>query len=115
VHPRQTGQKAFRVTASSAAGSNRSAKWPTDVGQLLFGTEDKLDTLACPLLEGRDDLPDRLVFVDVVAFVPSHDEIGGADVERRQNERQSAPYFCNRSCGSVPQEGRLWVILGHAD
>jgi hypothetical protein len=59
------------------------------VRKLRFGMEDEFDLLARLLLEGRDDLPDRLVLLRVVAFVPPHDEIGGASVERRENERRS--------------------------
>jgi hypothetical protein len=51
--------------------------------------EDQLDLLAGFLLEGGDDLPDRIVFLGVVALVPPDDEIGGVCAQRRQNERQS--------------------------
>ena len=59
------------------------------VGKLLLGMEDKLDPLAGLLLEGRDDLPDRLVLLGGVALVPPHDEVGAAGAERRQDEHGS--------------------------
>ena len=51
--------------------------------------EDELDLLAGLLLEGGDDLPDRLVLLGVVPLLPPHHEVGGLRAERRQNERQS--------------------------
>ena len=48
--------------------------------------EDQLDLLAGLLLEGGDDLLDRLVLLGVVALVPPHHEVGGVRAERRQDE-----------------------------
>ena len=59
------------------------------VRKLLFGMEDELDLLARLLLEGRDDLPDRLVLLRVVALIPPHDEVGGLGAERRYDDRRS--------------------------
>ena len=59
------------------------------VRKLLLGMEDELDLLAGLLLEGRDDLPDRLVLLGVVAFIPPHDEVGGLGGERRHDDRRS--------------------------
>jgi hypothetical protein len=39
--------------------------------------EDQLDLLAGILLECGDELPDRIVFLGVVALIPPRDEIGG--------------------------------------
>ena len=40
------------------------------------------------LLEGGDDLPDRLVLLGVVPLLPPHHEVGGLCAERRQNQRR---------------------------
>jgi hypothetical protein len=51
--------------------------------------EDEFDLLAGLLLESRNDLPDSLVLLRVVAFVPPNDEIGGLGGERRYDDRRS--------------------------
>jgi pimeloyl-ACP methyl ester carboxylesterase len=58
------------------------------VRKLLLGMKDELDTLAGLLLEGRNDLTDRLVLLRG-ALVPPHDEVGAASAERRQDEHGS--------------------------
>ena len=50
--------------------------------------EDELDLLAGLLLEGGDDLLDRLVLLGVVALIPPHHEVGGLRAERRHGERR---------------------------
>ena len=50
--------------------------------------EGELDLLAGLLLEGGDDLPDRLVLLGVVALIPPHHEVGGLGAERRQEQRR---------------------------
>ena len=49
---------------------------------------DELDLLAGLLLEGGDDLPDRLVLLGVAALLPPHHEVGGPGAERRQDQRR---------------------------
>jgi hypothetical protein len=51
--------------------------------------EEKLDLLAAVLLEGLDDLPDRLVLLGSEPFFPPHHEVGGMRAERSQIEGQS--------------------------
>ena len=46
----------------------------------------QLDPLAALLLEGGDDLPDRLVLLGVVPFLPPDDEVRGPGAERRQHD-----------------------------
>jgi hypothetical protein len=58
------------------------------VRDLGLRVEGELDLLAGLLLERGDDLPDRLVLLGVVAFLPPHDEIGGLRAGRRHPERQ---------------------------
>jgi hypothetical protein len=53
---------------------------------LRLWMEDQLDLFAGLLLEGGDDLLDRLVLLGVVALIPPDDEIGGMRAERRQAE-----------------------------
>ena len=48
----------------------------------------ELDLLAGFLLEGGDDLRDRLVLLRVEPFLPPHHEVGGLRAERRQHERR---------------------------
>jgi hypothetical protein len=58
------------------------------VRKLLLGMEDEVDLLARLLLEGGDDLPDRLVLLRVVAFIPPDDEIGAPSAKRRRCEHR---------------------------
>ena len=53
--------------------------------------EDEFDLLAGVLLEGGDDLPDRLVLLGVEPLLPPHHEIGGPCAERCGHE-QSGKY-----------------------
>jgi hypothetical protein len=48
--------------------------------------KDQFDLLAGILLEGRDDLLDRLALLRIPALVPPHDEIGGLDAKRRHDD-----------------------------
>ena len=68
--------------------------------------EDQLDLLAGLLLEGGDDLLDRLVLLGVVALLPPHDEVGGPRAERRQHERSG------EKDGSNPHGRRSLTING---
>ena len=52
------------------------------------GEEGDLDLLSGLLLDGGDDLRERLVLLGVVRLVPPHDEIRGAHAERRHHERR---------------------------
>jgi hypothetical protein len=56
--------------------------------------EDQLNLPAGLLLEGGDDLLDRLVLLRGVALVPPHDEVGGVGAERRHHEDRGQ---CNGS------------------
>ena len=57
------------------------------VGHKFFlRTKDELDLLAAILLEGRDDLPDRLVLFGGLSLLPPHHEVGGLRAERRHGE-----------------------------
>ena len=67
-----------RRPASSAA--TRSA------ASSSLRTKDELDLLAPPLLEGRDDLPDRLVLFGGLPLLPPHHGVGGLRAERRNAE-----------------------------
>jgi hypothetical protein len=49
---------------------------------ILLGL-DEIDLLAGALLEGPDDLRDRLVLLGVVPLLPPHHEVGAPGVERR--------------------------------
>ena len=51
--------------------------------------EDELDVLAGFLLKGGDDLPDRLVLLVLIPFLPPHHEVGGPGAQRRGGERRS--------------------------
>ena len=51
---------------------------------IIVRGEVELDLLAGFLLEGGDDLPDRLVLLVVVALLPPHDEVGGTGAEGHQ-------------------------------
>ena len=50
--------------------------------------EGELDLLAGVLLEGRDDLPERLVLLGVVPLLPPHHQVGGFCAERRWQDQQ---------------------------
>ena len=70
--------------------------------------EDEFDLLAGLLLESRNDLPDRLVLLRVVAFVPPDDEIGGLGPERCHSEhrgknRSSAAHVVTSPIGAHRQ------------
>jgi hypothetical protein len=62
--------------------------------------EDQLDLLAGLLLEGRDGLLNRLSFLDVVALIPRHHEVGSLRVgrcchePRRQHQNSNAHHGC---------------------
>jgi hypothetical protein len=58
------------------------------VRKLLLGMEDVVYLFARILLDGGDDLPDRLVILGVVAFIPPDDEIGAPSAERRHCEHR---------------------------
>jgi hypothetical protein len=60
--------------------------------------QDQLDLLAGLLLEGGDDLPDRLVLLRVVALIPPHDEVGGPSAERRHHEHRCENYRFMAQC-----------------
>jgi hypothetical protein len=53
---------------------------------LRLWMEDELDLLAGLLLEGGDDLLDRLALLRVIALIPPHHEVGGPRAERRQQQ-----------------------------
>jgi hypothetical protein len=53
----------------------------------LCGVIAITNSLAAPLLEGGDDLPDRLVLLSGVPLLPPHHEIGGLSGDRRHHER----------------------------
>ena len=57
------------------------------VEHLVLCGLDELDLLAGLLLEGGDDLRDRLVLLGVEALLPPHHEVGGPGAERRQDDR----------------------------
>jgi hypothetical protein len=57
------------------------------VEHFVLGGLNELDVLASLLLEGGDDLPDRLVLLGVIPLLPPHHEVGGLGAERRQDER----------------------------
>jgi hypothetical protein len=44
-----------------------------------------VDVLMTALLEGSDDLSNRLVLLDVNARLPPHHKVGGPGAERRQD------------------------------
>jgi hypothetical protein len=50
--------------------------------------EDQLDLFASLLLEGGDDLPDRLLLLGVVALIPPDHEVGAPSTERRYDDRR---------------------------
>jgi hypothetical protein len=54
---------------------------------LRLWMEDQLDLLAGLLLEGGDDLLDRLLLLGVVALVPPDDEIGAAAARKTRASR----------------------------
>jgi hypothetical protein len=51
--------------------------------------EDELDPFAAVLLEGCDDLPDRLILLGVGPLLPPYHEVGGPGAERGQHDRRS--------------------------
>ena len=57
------------------------------VEHLILCGLDELDLLARALLEGGDDLADRLVFLGIESLLPPHDEVGGLCAEWRQDQR----------------------------
>src|SRR5262245_49584090 len=57
--------------------------------KLLFFVQCEVDSLAALLLEGRDDLPDRIVLLLVAALLPPYYEIGGAGAEWRHRQHRS--------------------------
>ena len=63
-----------------------SAAWALSNDLVLRGL-DELDLLAGLLLEGGDDLRDRLVLLGVEALLPPDHEVGGPGAERRQDDR----------------------------
>ena len=73
------------------------------VRKLLLWMEDELDLLAGLLLEGGDDLPDRLVLLGVVALLPPHHEVGGPGAERRQDQRGGKNNGANSQHGRLPE------------
>jgi hypothetical protein len=52
--------------------------------KLTLWAQDELDLLPGLLLEGGDDLSDRLVLLRIIALVPPHHEVRGPRAERRQ-------------------------------
>ena len=80
--------------------------------------KDQLDLLAGVLLEGGDDLPDRLVLLRVLALIPPHDEVGGPGAERRHGEHRdenrssaahvvTSPIGRTASISSLPVRGNV--------
>jgi hypothetical protein len=56
--------------------------------KLLLRTELGVDLLSGLLLEGSDDLPDRLILLVVLCPLPPHHEIGAPRSERRHDDRR---------------------------
>jgi hypothetical protein len=57
------------------------------VAHLILAVQDEVDLLAAVLLEGRDDLPNRLVLPGMGPLLPPDDEAGGVGGERGRGER----------------------------
>ena len=75
-------------------GKDEVRGWPPglershEVGhKLLLLTQDELDLLAGVLLEGGDDLSDRLVLFGGLSLLPPYDEVSGVCAERRDKDQ----------------------------
>jgi hypothetical protein len=81
------------------------------VEHLVHRGLNEFDVLAGLLLERGDDLPDRLVFLLVEAFVPPDDQIGGLRTARRHHERHAQNNGSTAHC-HLPDRPRRQYLLG---
>jgi hypothetical protein len=77
------------------------------VVHLILPRLNELDLLAASLLEGGDDLPNRLVLLGVEPLLPLHHEVGGLGTGRRHDDRRgkndgSAAHCCASPMASTP-------------